>query len=423
MTGESKVLVAIEKLESDGVRTLQELVRIPSPIGNEGAAQAEVARRFKDLGLETHVFDIDPSRLESAPLFNRYARNYKGRPCVVGVLKGTGRGKSIVLNGHADAVPPGDDALWKHGPYSGAIEDGNLYGRGAWDDKAGVAQMITIAAAFRESGVRLKGDVVFTSVVEDEESGNGSLACIERGLTGDAVIVLDGTWPERFIVTHMGHIWFEITLRGRGAPSSVAFRGLNPFLGVGSVVRACEKFIERRNREDGRPWGAAQAPYFLNLGRIEGGDYPGSVPRSCRILGHYGFLPPMTPDQAKVEMTALIAEIGSSPDWPLEQAPELRFYGSEIPHFVGRNDSSLVESLVSTVKRLRDKDVIENIITGWCDLRHYESNPWRPPIPGLLYGPGGGANAHIENEYFRLSDFVPVAQNVASVALQWCGEA
>jgi acetylornithine deacetylase len=417
----ARVLNAIESLEPAAVRMLQDLVRTPSPMGAEAAMQGDVARRMRELGLEVHVFDIEPARLEAAPLFNRHARRYADRPCVVGILKGGGGGKSLVLNAHADTAPAGDEARWVHPSTSGVIEDGWLHGRGSWDDKAGIAEMLAIAEAFRRSGVRLAGDLVLSCVVEDEESGNGSLACIERGHSGDAVIILDGTWPERYIVSHIGHLWFEVRLFGRGAPSSVASRGLNPVRGVGPLVEAFGRFESRKNDVDGRAWGNIARPYFVNIGRVEGGDYPGSVPREVKLACHYGFLPPLGPEQARREILAVVDEVSRAATWPLESPAEVRFFGAETQAFQGRAASPLVDHLRSAVRRELKAELLENPITGWCDLRHYETNPWRPAIPGCLYGPGGGKNAHIENEQFRVSDLVPVSKVLAGVALDWCG--
>ena len=416
-----RVWNALEGLESSAIRAVQDFVHIPSPMGSETAIQDEVARRMHELALDVHVFDIDPNRLEAAPLFNRHPRRYADRPCVVGILKGTGGGKSLVLNAHADTAPPGDEARWTHPSASGVVDDGWLYGRGSWDDKAGIAEMLMIVEAFKRSSVRLSGDLVLTSVVEDEESGNGSLACIERGFTGDAVVILDGTWPERYIVSHIGHVWFEVRLFGRGAPSSVASRGLNPMLAIGRLVEAFGRFEARKNDEDGRPWGSLQRPYFVNLGRVEGGEYPGSVPREVRLQCHYGFLPPQSPDEARREICAEIGKLCASPDWPLEQPAEVRFFGADTQAFQGRAASPLVDSLRAAVRREWKSEILEVPVTGWCDLRHYETNPWRAGIPGCLYGPGGGKNAHIENERFRVSDLVPVSKVLADVALDWCG--
>ncbi len=417
----SRVWRAIESLESSGIAALQDFVRIPSPMGAEAAVQSEVARRMRALGLEVQVFDIEPARIESAPLFNRNPRRYADRPCVVGVLRGTGGGRSLVLNAHADTAPPGDEARWTHASTSGVIDDGWLYGRGSWDDKAGIAEMLLIVEALKRADVRLAGDLVLSVVVEDEESGNGSLACIERGFTGDAVVIMDGTWPERYIVSHIGHVWFEVRLFGRGAPSSVASRGLNPVLGVGPLVDAFSRFEKRRNDEDGRPWGNVARPYFLNIGRVAGGDYPGSVPREMRIECNYGFLPPETPEDARRKILAVVDETCRASGWPLERPAEVRFFGAETQAFQGRSASPLVDRLRDAVRREWKSEIVESPVTGWCDLRHYESNPWRPGVPGCLYGPGGGRNAHIEDEQFRVSDMVPVSRVLADVALDWCG--
>ena len=129
MSAENRLHTAIAALEETGVRALQDLVRIPSPIGEEGAAQQDLARRFREIGLETHVFDIEPARLEGAPLFNRHPRAYADRPCVVGVLRGAGGGRSLILNAHMDTAPFGDPSLWTRA--AGEIHDGLLYGRGA----------------------------------------------------------------------------------------------------------------------------------------------------------------------------------------------------------------------------------------------------------------------------------------------------
>jgi acetylornithine deacetylase len=417
----SQVRDAIEALESTATTTLQRLVQIPSPMGSEAAVQADIAMRMRDLGLEVHVFDIDPERLRMAPLFNRYSRQYANRPCVAGVLRGSGSGRSLVLNGHVDTAPLGDEARWLHGSTSGDIEDGWLHGRGSWDDKAGIAEMLMVVEALQHSGTQLAGNLILCSVVEDEESGNGSLACIERGFTGDAVIIVDGTWPERYIVNHMGHVWFNVRLFGRGAPSSVAARGLNPLLGVGAIVDAFRHFEARKNDEDGRPWGGMPRPYFVNIGRIEGGDYPGSVPREITLACHYGFLPPLTPADAQTEIRAVVADVCRSTSWPLETPAEVCFFGVETQPFHGDAESPLIDCLREAVQHERKSPLIESPVTGWCDLRHYQSNPWRPPIPGCLYGPGAGKNAHIENEQFRLSDLVPVTKILADVALGWCG--
>ena len=287
---ERRVHAAIHDLEPEYRRLLQALVRLPSPVGNEGAAQALVAAHMRDAGLTVDSFDIDADALRSRPGFNPSPRNYAGRPCVVGRVRGTGGGRSLMLNAHVDTVPveaPGD---WTYPPFGAVIEDGRLYGRGACDDKAGLVECILVAHALRQAGVALEGDLIVASVIEDESTGNGSLACVERGYTADGVIIVDGTWPERFIVSHMGHVSFRIRLTGTSGHATSG--GPNPIAAVGMVVDGLKDFVERRNAGLTQPWGTNERPVFLNLGMIHGGVWPGSVPADCVIEGQFGFPPP-----------------------------------------------------------------------------------------------------------------------------------
>src|SRR5204863_1173413 len=127
-------------------------------------------------------------------------KSYKDRPCVVGTLRGSGGGKSMALNAHIDTALVDPGGKWTHAANSGHIEGSLLFGRGSWDDKAGVVEALMVADAVKTAGVTLRGDLAIKIVVEDEATGNGTLACLARGHTKDAAIIVDGTWPERFIV-------------------------------------------------------------------------------------------------------------------------------------------------------------------------------------------------------------------------------
>ncbi len=284
---------------------LQTLVRIPSPIGEEAAAQREVERAMRNIGLVTDVFDIDRKALAGVPGFTAPARDYGNRPCVVGTLKGDGGGRSIALNAHIDTAPVDAFGRWTHPPFSGHIEGERLYGRGSWDDKAGVVEILLIVEAFKQAGVKLRGDLVAQIVVEDEATGNGTLACLARGHHTDAAIIVDGTWPERFIVSHMGQLWFRVELEGRSAPASVASRGANPIAAIGPVMRTLQRFVDARNAATAA-WGTNTSPVFINIGRTIGGAWEGAVPSGCALDGQFGFVLPDTPDTARAALTEAV---------------------------------------------------------------------------------------------------------------------
>jgi acetylornithine deacetylase len=418
---ESRVLGAIVRLEPAYRRLLQGLVRTPSVAGSEGEAQALVARHMREIGLAVDSFDIEVEQLKGHPAFNPSPRNYTGRPCVVGRLAGAGGGRSLMLNAHIDTVPVEAPESWVYPPFGGLIEGERLYGRGACDDKAGVVECLLVGHALKEAGVELQGDLTVASVIEDETTGNGTLACVERGYTADAVIIVDGTWPERFIVSHMGHVSFRITLAGNAGHATSG--GPNPIAAVGMVVDALKTFVERRNAEHGRPWGAKENPIFLNLGMVKGGVWPGSVPAQCALEGQYGFPPPGSCESAKNDLRALLASVAERPDWPLARPPSIEFVGLETPPQLGDPANPIARLLSETIAHRHNATLQESVIVGHCDLRHYTEARSRKTAAACLYGPGGGCNVHGTDEYFELAHLPLVAGNLACVALKWCGVA
>lgn len=420
MAAERRLHDAIDTLTPAYRDLLQALVRIPSPIGDEALAQREVGRMMRHIGLVTDAFDIDGEALAGVPGFTAPERAYDNRPCVVGTLKGEGGGRSIALNAHIDTAPVDTFGRWTHPPFSGHIEGDRLFGRGSWDDKAGVVEILLIVEALKQAGVKLRGDLVAQIVVEDEATGNGTLACLARGHHTDAAIIVDGTWPERFIVSHMGQLWFRIDLEGQSAPASVASRGANPIAAIGPVMRTLQRVVAARNAATAA-WGNNASPVFINIGRTIGGAWPGAVPSGCALEGQFGFVPPDTPDTARAALSEAVGLAADDLEWPAGVRASIVFDGLETAVLVGNPSNAIVRTLSDTVSRLQGTTIQESVISGHCDLRHFASNPWHAAVPACLYGPGGGKNAHSEDEYFDLTHLPLVARNLASVVLEWCG--
>ncbi len=418
---EARVLAAIEQLLPSARELLQALVRVPSPVGDEAAAQSLVRDRMEAIGLDIDSFDVDPVELSTLAAFNATPRKYAGRPCVVGTRRGAGGGRSLLLNAHIDTVPVDMPETWMHPPYGGEIHGDMIYGRGACDDKAGIVECLLVAEALRAAGVKLRGDFSIASVIEDESSGNGSLASVERGHTADGVIIVDGTWPERFIVSHMGHVSFRIHLKGVAGHATSP--GPNPVMAIGHVVAALDRLVKEKNAEHGKAWGPREAPLFVNIGAVAGGVWPGSVPASCVIEGQFGFPPPMTCDWARRELQQVLAALSSSADWPLNEPARVEFAGLETPPVVGDPMNDIAQALTRTVLRRQGKTLVESVIAGHCDLRHYRSARRGATEAACLYGPGGGKNVHGNDESFDLTHLGLVAGNLACVALEWCGVA
>jgi len=187
---------ALQSQERLLVDTLAELVRTPSenlpPLGGEQACQRRVGDWLRELDIEPDIYELsEVPELETHPEYWP-GREYSGRPNVNGVLKGTGGGRSLILSGHVDTVPADSPVPWSYPPFGAVVEGGRLFGRGAWDMKAGVAMNLAVLRALRHAGITLAGDLIFETVVDEEFGGvNGTLAGRLRGYNADAARLFD----------------------------------------------------------------------------------------------------------------------------------------------------------------------------------------------------------------------------------------
>src|SRR5581483_10394096 len=180
------------------VNTLAELVRTPSenlpPRGGEKACQMRIGEWLRELGIEPDIYELAavPELLGHKEYWP--GRDYANRPNVNGVLQGAGGGRSLILSGHVDTVPADSPVPWKYPPFGASVEGGRLFGRGAWDMKAGVAMNLAVLRALRQSGIVLSGDLIFESVVDEEFGGvNGTLAARLRGYNAEAAVIGEPT--------------------------------------------------------------------------------------------------------------------------------------------------------------------------------------------------------------------------------------
>jgi acetylornithine deacetylase len=237
---------------------LQELIRTSSLFGEEHAAVDIVERELSALGVETKSVWFDPKKLANLrgaqPPFSAVA----GRRNLIALRKGYGNGRSLILNCHLDVVPPGNSNGWDFGPFSGTIADGRIYGRGAYDDKAGAAICIGVLDRLRSE--KIAGDLVLHFVLEDETTGNGSLLCLQEGPAADAAIIVDGTRGERGINEHAGNIKFSITTFGKPASVSVSHMGTNAAELLAAICLAIKSAVLDLNKTIRPPWSQFPSP-------------------------------------------------------------------------------------------------------------------------------------------------------------------
>lgn len=401
----------IEKLAGDYIGVLRELITIPSVLGDEGNVQKRIKSQMRDLGVfEREIF------AGSRPPYVPSGRSYDGRPSLVGRVRGRGN-RHFILNAHADTAPVEDVKSWTHPPFAAEAVDGKLYGRGALDDKAGLAMMLLIAECVCISGVKLPGDILLESVIEDEDTGNGTLALTQNGYRADAAIVIDGTWPFRIIDAHLGQIWVRFEVQGVPVASCSCRRGVNPISIGGELIRTIEGWVNDTNQSLNKWLNIAQ-PFFVNVGTFHSGCWPGGVPERATFDLQIGFPPPWTPEQVLAECQRMATEIQKREERGRIQLTRGSLWTT--PH--ANVDNVMAQRLKATIRRLRpgEMEPINQAVMGHCDLRHLRRADGSF-ADACLYGPGGGGNPHAPDEFYHLDHFVPVAQNIVSAILDFHG--
>src|SRR2546422_10531561 len=150
---------------------LQQMIAIPSVTGDEAKIQRFLADYMTKIGLDVDTWETDWDELKKHPAYRPVGRGYEGRPNIVATLKGSGGGRSLLLNGHTDVIPVGGGKGWSDDPWSATIKNGRIYGRGAADMKSGVASHVLAVGCPLAAGVKPKGDVYINVVVDEEVSG------------------------------------------------------------------------------------------------------------------------------------------------------------------------------------------------------------------------------------------------------------
>ncbi len=401
-----------------GARLLQILVRENSTRGNESSTQAIIIEKCRQLGLILDIWEIDGSKLKNHPAFFCDRKSFDGNPNLVAVLKGSGGGKSIILNGHIDVVPVGDEMNWKHDPFSGEIECGKLYGRGATDMKGGNVALLMALESLIASGIKLKGDVIFQSVIEEESGGAGTLAAVLRGYQADGAIIPEPTNMKIF-PKQQGSMWFRITVKGRAAHGGTRYEGVSAIEKAVLVIQRLQQLEKDRNAMVSDPlFEKIPIPIPINIGKILSGEWPSSVPDTAILEGRMGVSPEETIQSAQTVMEECLQEMNEQDEWFFENPVQVEWFGGRwIP---GSLDS--------------DHPLINELTTSFIEVKGdnptIEASPWGTDggilssvgnTPTVVFGPGITETAHDANEHIVLEDMFAVSEIIALTLLRWCG--
>lgn len=415
MIGERATGVALEALDTDAcIRLAQDLVRIPSVTGDERAVQNRIAVAFEQAGLEVDQFEADVSQLKTHPRFPGMEVERNEAVLVAGLIGPKGD-RSLILNGHVDVVPVGDRQAWHSSPWSGHIQAGRLYGRGACDMKAGMAVAISTAAALKRSGLPLRGRLIVQSVVGEEDGGIGTFAMALRGYRAEAAYVLEPT-RLRIIPAQAGALSFRLRIRGRSAHASVRYDGVSAIEKY-EVIEARLRQLERALNQQVHPlFRDRTIAYPLSVGRLRAGSWSSTVPDELECEGRVGVPVGMASSEVRRQFAAALADAGQRDSWLTEHPAELEWYG-------GQFDAVEVDPALPAFQALRAAHRDELGIEPEAEGAPYGSDMrllvHEAETPAILYGPGDIRQAHATDEWVAVDDIVHAVRVVTAATTRY----
>jgi succinyl-diaminopimelate desuccinylase len=414
------VLKRVEETGSEMIAFLQELVRIPTvnPPGEHYVANAElIGGKLKEFGYDTHYIAAEGCRehTEEYPRLN-----------VLGRMEGSRARPCLHFNGHFDVVPVGEG--WTVDPFGAEIREGRLYGRGASDQKAGIAASIFAIEAIRRSGLRLQGTVEQSGSVDEESGGFAGVAhmaklgWISHDKT-DFVIITEPTNVDRLFLGHRGVYWFKVTTHGRIAHGSM------PHLGISAVDHLADflydvnhqlkpSLAQRKTAVPVEPPGSRYAS--INVNAVFGGQPEEGMQTPC-VIDRSGaifdrrFLAEENFDEVRAEVKALLEQLqGKNPDFkynmedlmivqPVQTDPKCELVtaiSESTEQIFGR-----LPELAASPGTYDQKHVVRVGNVQQC----------------IAYGPGILDKAHLPDEYVLVEDVITSAKVMALTALRLLG--
>jgi acetylornithine deacetylase len=373
----------------------------------EEAGQELMARAFADIGLEPVDVYLDADAIRADPHSSPFSWDVSGKRNVVATWKGRGDGRSLILNGHVDVVPPANEALWSSPPFAARIDGDWIYGRGAGDMNAGLVAMTGAVKALREAGVELAGDVQLQSVVEEECTGNGALQCLLSGHRADAAVLTE-PHPDHLTLAQVGVLWFHVELGGVPAHAARAGLGFNAIDAAYAVLGELRALERELNASKPGPYAECEHPINMNPGVMTAGDWPSTVAAQCTLSCRIACYPGDDPHalQRRVEAAVARADAGA----------RVRYDGFVCEGCEVSADEPLVEVLSEAYARVHGERPALLATTATTDARHFVRNG----IPAVCFGPRAGQIHGIDERVSR-SSIAETARVLADFISDWCG--
>ena len=409
---------------------LQQLIRIPSVNpwfggnpGGEAEVQAVIAEKMRGLGAKVETWEPNADKLaEYAGRAGYYAgRSFKKRPNQAAVVRGAGGGKSLLLTGHIDVVPPGEG--WSVDPFAAVRKQGRIYGRGTVDMKGGVAAMIMALEAVLASGLQTNGDVTVGTVVDEEAGGMGTLDFVAHGYRADGAILTESTGLAVAPLCR-GILWGRLVIPGRSGHIELPQGDWRQGGGVDAIARArlYMDMFDNLNRD----WALRKRhPYLptpcqVYVAQLDAGEYPTAFANRAAITFNAQYLPREKDDMGlgsdvKREISEFVAAVAQTDPWLRENPPVIEWL---IDADCGETDANhpFVQTCLESLRTIGRNAVIEGVSAhtdmGWfCNVG----------IPTINFGGGEMRVAHQSDESISEDDVLATTAMIAHTIIDWCG--
>lgn len=420
-----KLYDAIDSRRNVTVDFLKKLVQTPSVTGSEGKCAQVCYDKIKQIGLEADMWELNVDEMRKHPAYNDviklppldYPLSYAGRPNVVGVYRGGGEGRSLILNGHMDTVSPDPLSKWTRDPWGGEVEGNRLYGRGACDQKCGIAAMVVSMQTILEQGLRPHGDVMLECVIEEEVAvGNGTLGCILRGYRADASII---TEPTDLVICNSARagLYWRITIEGKSSHGVEKWEGVDA-IQLGTKVLDSLRYLEASlSTTESHPiFNGKPILVPVTPDKIRAGVWKGMVAPECVIEGYFEPLPGKPLREWETIFTNYVANAMKYDPWLRDHPPKVQFKERYDAYVQDMNDPFLQVMKEAYRGATGNEPVVEGSNGGceaWMHATHGGSST-------LELGPSG-AHAHGADEWANIDDLIKVQKVYASTILEWCG--
>ncbi|GFG14182.1 putative diaminopropionate ammonia-lyase [Aspergillus udagawae] len=329
-----------------------------------------------------------------------------GRPSIVGVLRGSGGGQSLMFNGHIDTVSL---TSYEHDPLSGQLGERQgkpvIFGRGSLDMKGGLAAALAALAAIKASGLTLRGDVIVAAVSDEEDASQGTRDIIAAGWRADAAVVPEPTMGA-IAIAHKGFVWVEVDILGVAAHGSDPKAGEDAILHAGWFLQSLEQYQTRLPIDD--TLGQAS----LHCGLVKGGQEPSSYPERCTITIEFRTIPAQSNESILGDMNVLLSDIA-------KEKPRFRYAPPRLtvsrPTQKLSADHPLVQKTIACAAEVLGARPEVVSVPFWCDAALLSA----AGVPAIVYGPSG-AGLHSKEEWVEVDSLQRMSRVFKKLIQEFC---